>query len=57
MIDSAMNLSENQNKLSLTLADYFGKHTIGKGFDENGTYVSYYDLWDLNPLETKEDLL
>lgn len=57
MVDSAINLGENQNRLSLTLAKYFGKHTIGKGFDKNGTYVSYYDLWDLNPLETKEDLL
>jgi len=47
----------NSNKLSGVLSNYFGTHTIGKGQDEKGTYVSYYDLWDLNPLETEKDLL
>ena len=26
-----------------------GNYTIGKGQDENGKYISYYDDWDLSP--------
>ena len=26
-----------------------GNFTIGRGKDENGEYLSYYDLWDVNP--------
>ena len=36
-------------KVSETLTDYFGPHTVNLGFDNNGQYVSYYDKWDLNP--------
>lgn len=33
-----------------TLVNYFGPHTIGRGFDpERGEYISYYDAWDLEP--------
>lgn len=56
-VDEGQNLPINSNKLSGVLSNYFGTHTIGKGQDEKGTYVSYYDLWDLNPLETEKDLL
>lgn len=28
-----------------------GKYTVGKGEDENGEYVSYHDVWDLNPFK------
>ena len=31
------------------LTDYFGPHTVGTSFDDKGQYVSYYDLWDINP--------
>lgn len=26
-----------------------GRFTVGRGKDENGEYLSYYDLWDVNP--------
>lgn len=33
------------------LNDVFGDYTIGKGYDpEKGTYMSYFDLWDIAPL-------
>ena len=28
-----------------------GNYTIGTGEDEKGTYISYYDNWDLDPFE------
>jgi hypothetical protein len=28
-----------------------GNYTVSRGEDENGTYLSYYDVWDLNPAE------
>ena len=31
----------------------FRNFTIGRGRDNKGDYVSYYDLWDLNPLPLK----
>lgn len=34
---------------SNVLEDAFGPHTISRGLDEKGEYVSYYDLWDLDP--------
>lgn len=35
------------------LNDVFGDYTIGKGYDpEKGTYMSYFDLWDVAPLNT-----
>ena len=40
------------NKLSRnnsSLTDLLSTHTIGTGFDDKGQYVSYYDLWDINP--------
>ena len=42
------NLSKSVN--STVLSDYFGTHTIGRGFDDKGDYISYYDKWDLSPL-------
>lgn len=33
------------------LRPYFGHYTTSSGIDPiNGQYVSYYDLWDINPL-------
>lgn len=38
------------NRVSSALSMYFGDHTLGSGYDKNkGHYLSYYDLWDLNP--------
>ena len=30
-----------------------GRYTINKGEDEKGKYISYYDVWDLNPYRGK----
>lgn len=46
-------LGFNQNKVSNILNTYLGSHTIGRGLDSKGEYVSYYDLWDLNPIDTE----
>lgn len=43
-------LDYNQNKLSSAISDYFGPHTIGRGYDEKGDYISFYDKWDLSPI-------
>jgi hypothetical protein len=32
-----------------SLAHYFGNHTVGRGHDKKGEYISYYDKYDLNP--------
>lgn len=49
-----------ENKLSYVLGAYnLGTHTVGRGYDKDrGEYVSYYDLWDLNPVDYEggEDL-
>lgn len=43
-------LQTGKNKNSRVLANYnSGTHTIGKGRDSEGDYVSYYDRFDLNP--------
>lgn len=44
-------LGFNQNKVSTVLNNYLGSHTIGRGLDSKGEYISYYDLWDLNPID------
>ena len=30
--------------------DVLGNFTLDKGVDEKGHYISYYDIWDVNPL-------
>lgn len=32
-----------------------GKITLNKGEDENGKYISYYDIWDLDPFGPSEE--
>lgn len=32
-----------------------GNYTINKGEDEKGRYISYYDVWDLNPYKGKSE--
>jgi hypothetical protein len=39
----------DENKLSSVLGSAFGPHTLGRGYDAKGEYVSYYDKWDLAP--------
>lgn len=41
-------LEIGENKLSRTLGA-LGTHTLGRGYDDKGDYISYYDLWDINP--------
>lgn len=53
-IDEGLKLSEGHNTISSAFTDAFGVHTIGKGYDNNGTYISYYDKWDLTPLKLYE---
>lgn len=33
-----------------------GNYTIGSGKDEKGRYISYYDLWDLDPFQHSKKL-
>jgi hypothetical protein len=34
-----------------------GNYTLQLGKDEKGEYISYYDIWDLNPYKGKNDAL
>lgn len=40
-----MNPGENKQQLNTEL----GYYTVGRGRDNKGDYVSYYDKWDINP--------
>lgn len=50
--NNALNFGKNTE--SYSLGKYFGDHTIGRGIDSKGEYISYYDLWDLSPINTNE---
>lgn len=40
----------NESVVSNVLKDYgLGTHTISRGHDNKGEYISYYDLWDMAP--------
>lgn len=39
-----------ESEITNALKKYFGTHTVSRGFDDKGEYISYYDLWDLAPL-------
>ncbi len=39
----------NQNAIRPAIYDVLGKHTVGRGYDERGEYMSYADVWDLSP--------
>ena len=41
-------LGLGKNMVDRSLAHYFGDHTVGKGHDKKGEYISYYDKYDLN---------
>lgn len=43
-------LNIGESAISTVLADLLGRHTISRGHDSNGEYMSYYDLWDLAPI-------
>lgn len=43
-------LNIGQNRISRALRGLLGSHTVGRGYDNKGEYVSYYDLWDLAPI-------
>ena len=43
-------LRANDGKLK-TYGGTLGNYTISLGEDEDGTYLAYYDLWDLNPAD------
>lgn len=54
LINQAVKLPIGKNDLSYMLSPYLGKHTVGHGLDKNnGEYISYYDLWDLNPIDER----
>lgn len=48
-INNASKLKYGENKVVDSIYDSLHNHTVGKGHDNNGTYVSYYDVWDLAP--------
>lgn len=35
--------------LPSALGNYLGDYTVSKGHDDKGSYISYYDMWDLDP--------
>lgn len=43
------NANVGDNYTSHVFEHFFGPHQVGRGKDEKGEYVSYYDLWDLDP--------
>ena len=51
IIEEGLQLNFGENKNSRALFDYnMGISTIGRGIDNKGEYISYYDKWDINPL-------
>ena len=42
---------QSGNPKDLEYSTTLGNYTIGAGEDEKGKYVSYYDLWDLDPFQ------
>ena len=52
IVEEGSKVPVGKNK-NATFLDYYnlGEHTIGHGHDDKGDYISYYDLWDLNPWE------
>lgn len=54
LIEETDELPVGKNIISEDFSSYnLGEHTIGRGFDDNGEYRSYYDRWDLNPFNGK----
>lgn len=43
------NANVGDSSRSHVLEQFFGPHQVSRGKDEKGEYVSYYDLWDLDP--------
>lgn len=50
---SSSNLQLGENKVSKSLNYLFNDHTVGRGYDENGEYISYADTWDIAPISKK----
>lgn len=48
IIRNALMYGNDKNAPKLLNPD-LGNYTTGRGRDDNGDYVSYYDIWDLNP--------
>jgi hypothetical protein len=46
------NVSESGNKVVNLPA--LGNATLGAGEDEKGAYISYHDVWDLNPFDSRK---
>lgn len=46
---STLQFGKNKNTTLFSAAN-MGESTIGRGVDDRGDYISYYDEWDLNPL-------
>lgn len=50
LVKEAEGLNIGDNKNTNALFGYnMGTSTLGKGYDNRGEYVSYYDKWDINP--------
>lgn len=43
------NANVGDSSRSHVFEQFFGPHQVSRGKDEKGEYVSYYDLWDLDP--------
>ena len=44
-------INEGGGKFIAGYGTVLGNYTVSRGEDENGTYLSYYDKWDLNPAD------
>lgn len=50
LVNEGSKLNYNESALSKALYDSLHQHTVSKGHDNKGTYVSFYDLWDVAPI-------
>ena len=54
LVDTTRELPLYKNKVSKLLNNYaLGEHTVGRGYDNRGEYVSYFDVFDINPFNGK----
>lgn len=46
-------LEKDSSYISIPKESVMGSFKVSKGNDEKGDYISYYDKWDINPLDLK----
>jgi len=57
-IDNLMSMIESHpdyHEQEFGVGNVLGNYTLSKGTDDQGSYLSYYDKWDLNPISYGEE--